>query len=76
MDIYFDSADLLFSRKIFSLSQTRVFFPTPSLLLFPRGQDDGIKDCINQGLSERDSSSRLAKGGCRRVATPWFEEEE
>lgn len=40
------------------------------------GQNDDIKDCINQRLSERDSSPRLAEGEYRRVATPWFEEEE
>lgn len=59
-----------------TLPETCVLFLTPSLLLFPCGQDDGIKDCINQGLSERDSSSRLAEGGRRRVATLRFEEEE
>jgi len=47
-------------------------FPTPKSLLFLAGQDDDIKDCINQGLSERDSSPRLAEGGWRGVAAPWF----
>lgn len=40
------------------------------------GQNDDIKDCINQGLSERDSSPRLAESGYRGMATSWFVEEE
>jgi len=54
----------------------RSLFPLRSRSFSLAGQHDDIKDCINQGLSERDSSPRLAEGGWRGVAAPWFEEEE
>lgn len=55
-----------------TLSQTRAaraYFLAPenssSSSSLCSGQDGGIKDCINQLLSGRDSSARLTEGGCR-----------
>jgi len=59
-----------------TLRRTRSLFLFWSRSFSLAGQDDDIKDCINQRLSERDSSPRLAESGCRGVAALWFEEEE